>query len=293
MPSKRKERESKECLNCGTIVQGRFCQNCGQENIEQKEPIGRVFLYLIEGFTFFNSKFFKTFIPLLVKPGYLTKEYNKGKRASFLNPTKTYFFLSFLYFLLFFWIGNDTSILTLDPLEDGKKTDISVEDTAKRNKNNITLGFEGNNWFSEKLEKLKSRAYKNGEDVKKELNRLYSSNIPNVIFFVMPFLALILKLFFWRRYFIEHLIHALHIHSFGFLIFIILLFLNLLSPNDGEFFGLVAIVLITTYVIVSLRRVYEQKVGVTILKAFSVLLFYSIVFGVGFFANIIITLVLI
>ena len=35
--SHQKERVEKNCLNCNAEVQGRFCQVCGQENIETKE----------------------------------------------------------------------------------------------------------------------------------------------------------------------------------------------------------------------------------------------------------------
>ena len=34
-----KERKEKNCLNCNTEVQGRYCHVCGQENIEPKETV--------------------------------------------------------------------------------------------------------------------------------------------------------------------------------------------------------------------------------------------------------------
>ena len=37
--SRLKERKEKNCLNCNAEVQGRFCHNCGQENIETKETV--------------------------------------------------------------------------------------------------------------------------------------------------------------------------------------------------------------------------------------------------------------
>ncbi len=291
MVKKRKEREEKECLNCGESLQGRYCHNCGQENIELREPIGRVFLRLFEGLTYFDSKFFKTSLPLLFKPGYLTRQYLGGKKLSFLNPVKMYFFLSFIYFLLFFWMGDSSDIISLNPSEKTTNV-IGVIDTAESNNKSVTFGFEGDNWLSRKVKEIKERARKDGKAVTNELSNLYSSNIPKLVFLAMPFLALFLKLFYRKRYFIEHLIHAIHLHSFGFVLFIVLLLIGQALPNDDEFFSLIGIFIMLLYLVISFKSVYQQKWIKTIFKTVTILMMYSIVLGIGFLMNIIITLAL-
>lgn len=96
------ERKEKNCLNCGTMVQGRFCHVCGQENVVPHET----FLYMVKHFFYdimhFDSKFFDTLKILLFRPGFLSKEYMKGRRAAYLNPVKMYVFTSAIFFLLFF-----------------------------------------------------------------------------------------------------------------------------------------------------------------------------------------------
>lgn len=57
------------------------------------------FLYDI---THFDGNFFNTIRYLVWKPGFLSKEYTKGRRASYLHPVKMYVFTSAMFFLLFF-----------------------------------------------------------------------------------------------------------------------------------------------------------------------------------------------
>lgn len=96
------ERKEKNCLNCGATVQGRYCQVCGQENIEPKENFWTMFTHFFNDITHFDGKFFTTLKDLLFKPGFLSAEYMSGKRMSYLNPVRMYVFTSALFFLAFF-----------------------------------------------------------------------------------------------------------------------------------------------------------------------------------------------
>ncbi|HLG38636.1 MAG TPA: DUF3667 domain-containing protein [Chitinophagaceae bacterium] len=96
------ERKEKDCLNCGTIVHGRFCHICGQENIVPRESFWHLVTHFFYDITHFDSKFFATLKYLIFRPGFLSKEYLKGRRASYLNPIKMYVFTSAIFFLLFF-----------------------------------------------------------------------------------------------------------------------------------------------------------------------------------------------
>ncbi|HSB93447.1 MAG TPA: DUF3667 domain-containing protein [Flavitalea sp.] len=100
--SHRKERTEKNCLNCDTEVAGRFCQNCGQENIEPKENAWHLIHHFISDITHFDGKFFQSVGLLFRKPGFLSKQYVLGRRASYLNPVRMYVFTSALFFLVFF-----------------------------------------------------------------------------------------------------------------------------------------------------------------------------------------------
>lgn len=100
--SHRPQRKEKNCLNCGTIVQGKYCQVCGQENTEPKESFWGMVLHFFNDITHFDGKFFSTIKVLFTSPGQLTTEYLKGRRIAYLHPVRMYVFTSAFFFLIFF-----------------------------------------------------------------------------------------------------------------------------------------------------------------------------------------------
>lgn len=101
-----KLRHENNCLNCNAIVQGKFCGICGQENLETGESIGALIRHFFEDITHFDGKFFSTLKYLMLKPGFLSSEYKKGKKAKHLNPVRMYIFTSFFFFLIVFTTSN-------------------------------------------------------------------------------------------------------------------------------------------------------------------------------------------
>lgn len=95
------QRKEKNCLNCGATVIGKYCHNCGQENIEPKESVWQLVTHFFNDTAHFDGKFFSTLKNLLFKPDFLSKEYIKGRRATYLNPVRMYLFTSFIFFLIF------------------------------------------------------------------------------------------------------------------------------------------------------------------------------------------------
>lgn len=97
-----KERSEKVCLNCNAQVYGTFCHICGQENIEPKESVWHLVNHYFQDITHFDGKFFSTIRLLIFKPGFLSAEYARGRRVSYLNPIRMYVFTSAIFFLIFF-----------------------------------------------------------------------------------------------------------------------------------------------------------------------------------------------
>jgi hypothetical protein len=102
------ERKEKDCLNCGTMVAGRFCQNCGQENLVPKTKFGALFKHFIYDVFHFDGKFFDTLKYLVLRPGFIPKQYIAGKRQSYLDPIRMYLFTSAVFFLVFFSLFKPT-----------------------------------------------------------------------------------------------------------------------------------------------------------------------------------------
>lgn len=91
-----------ECLNCGQPFVGNenFCSFCGQKNTIKKLNFGTFVNNLFNGFFSYDSRFWTTFIPLLTKPGKVSKDYIQGKRARFVNPFQLYLNVSIIFFLI-------------------------------------------------------------------------------------------------------------------------------------------------------------------------------------------------
>ena len=121
-----KEREEKNCLNCGTAVAGRYCQVCGQENTEPKETLWSLISHFFNDITHFDGKFFSTVKYLIRKPGFLTAEYFKGRRASYLHPIRMYVFTSAFFFLVFFSFFNP-----VDQLRNVKDSALELKDLTE------------------------------------------------------------------------------------------------------------------------------------------------------------------
>lgn len=94
------ELEKHACPNCAQEFQGYYCPSCGQSATEFDRPMGFVFYDFMGNFFSFDSRFFHTFRDLLLKPGFLTVEFFKGRRARYAPPLRIFIFLSFFLFLL-------------------------------------------------------------------------------------------------------------------------------------------------------------------------------------------------
>ncbi|OSZ80158.1 hypothetical protein CAP36_02555 [Chitinophagaceae bacterium IBVUCB2] len=137
-------RKEKDCLNCGTIVQGDFCHNCGQENVVPKETFWHMVTHFFYDITHFDSNFFHTIHHLILKPGFLSKEYMAGRRARYLHPIKMYVFTSAIFFLLFFSFFTPRGNFTMNPDEllSSKERLIYIkklQDKLKKDTGNIIL----------------------------------------------------------------------------------------------------------------------------------------------------------
>ncbi len=93
-------RKETNCLNCGATVNGKFCSECGQENIETREPFWSFLFHSIGHYFHFDSKFINSLTPLITEPGKLTLAHINGKRAAYFPPVTMYLFISLFFFLI-------------------------------------------------------------------------------------------------------------------------------------------------------------------------------------------------
>jgi hypothetical protein len=90
------------CKNCEKPFESdfEFCPHCGQKSKDEL-TIGVLFYNTISNYFSFDARFFKSFIPLLIKPGYLASKFIEGKRLLYLHPAQMYLFISVIFFFLF------------------------------------------------------------------------------------------------------------------------------------------------------------------------------------------------
>jgi hypothetical protein len=90
------------CQNCEFDYQKgfAFCPHCGQKT-DDDLTVGVLFYNTISNYFSFDARFFKSFIPLMLKPGILAKRFIEGKRLLYLHPAQMYLFISVVFFFLF------------------------------------------------------------------------------------------------------------------------------------------------------------------------------------------------
>lgn len=111
-------------MNCNAHVYGRYCHICGQENLEPAESVWHLIVHFFNDVTHFDGKFFSTLKYLIVKPGFLSREYMAGRRMNYLNPVRMYLFTSAFFFLIFFnFLTNDERKVEMIDTHYGIATD--------------------------------------------------------------------------------------------------------------------------------------------------------------------------
>jgi len=112
-----------KCFNCGYPFSGqeKFCPECGQANKNPKITFGSFVHEVFNGFISWDSKFWTTFIPLLTKPGKISRDYIDGKRQRYANPFRFYLTISVLFFLI---VGATESYDKFDEFRKGTTSKI-------------------------------------------------------------------------------------------------------------------------------------------------------------------------
>lgn len=77
---------SYHCLNCETEVVGKYCHNCGQPTTTHRLSLKHFLAHdLLHGFFHLDKGILYTMKNILLRPGFLAKEYIAGKRAGHFN----------------------------------------------------------------------------------------------------------------------------------------------------------------------------------------------------------------
>ena len=186
-----KVRTANNCLNCNAEVKGRFCSVCGQENIEPKETFWNLVSHFLYDLFHYDGKALSTLKTLVFKPGLLTHEYVRGRRASYLHPIRLYIFISAMFFLLVFSFSSSTNTTA----NENVKTEIlhtkdslqkqlnNTRDTIKRNEisNQIKEEDEILRIYNITGMKMDAKDIKNEDTVSLSKGVVITDNLPATI----------------------------------------------------------------------------------------------------------------
>ena len=148
------------CYNCGSklLDEAHFCMNCGQKRGNKRVSFFTLVNDFLGDFFSWDSKFFRSIIPLSVKPGFLTNEFIKGKKIRYIPPIRLYVFLSFIYFLILSATGGGERLFSSD---SGGKSIATISTT------------EGNSVETTSILELKDIEIGNEEEITSYRDSLY------------------------------------------------------------------------------------------------------------------------
>lgn len=258
------------CLNCSELVPQNFCPNCGQEKSTRLVPADHLLHDALDEFLKLDSKLLTTLKPLLTRPGFLTNEYIAGRRVRYVSPFRLYFIVSALFFLVLSIVHYDITIMHdlafgIEQLHPAHL----AGDTAEGASDMPHMAHKSDSANNSDV----GRAHRHIVAVN-ETAAWFIRNQSVITFLLVPIAALLLKLLYIssKRLYIEHLVFAVHVQTFMFL-----LLLPSLLPFARSVTYLAALTLSAAYLFLAMRNVYNQNVFATLTKCGVMLVSYMAV----------------
>jgi len=270
------------CTNCEAplpVPLPKFCPACGQETNIKPPTVGE-FMQQFSG-TYFASEgaLWRTFKLLLAQPGELTARYLYGQRKQYVLPLRLFLSMTLFMLLTMRLLG----AIQLSALED---PDLAKVLTERPTQVSLDLGFvragleagtfycEGMPpWLCQRIEsKLDTSTALLLQQVQKVNDRI-ASYAGVVMFVLLPAFALGLAVLFrYRGYsYTEHLVFALHLHAFWFLMAMVMM----VGLTWLEWLAWVAMLAIPVYAALAFRRVYGGRISSVALRATLLMLLHA------------------
>ncbi|QDO95046.1 DUF3667 domain-containing protein [Formosa sediminum] len=311
---------SKTCKNCDFSFDEAFkyCPNCGQ-NYHDELTVNDIFKNTINNYFSVDARFFKSFFPLLFKPGFLAIQFVEGRRLKYLNPAQFYLFASVLFFFLYsFQVKKHEQRIDAEVEQNFKVMDAFVEnDTLNVHKEEVEqLEIQFNNGKKSKFNRFTLdslvQAGASGEQVLKGLEvnpdastfekkfylqifKFYKHKsssplidtfynyVPISLFVLLPIFAFFLYIMHYKkRYYAEHLVFSLYYFAFLFIMFSVFTLAHFFFELSSSF-NLLILVLSFVYLSFAIHRFYKCRKRTSVLKAALIsVVFVSLIIPVAF-----------
>jgi hypothetical protein len=74
--------EGRSCLNCGETLVGKYCSRCGQEDVDLHPTVRELASDLVGEIFSLDTRLLRTVVPLVFRPGALTRDFASNLEAS-------------------------------------------------------------------------------------------------------------------------------------------------------------------------------------------------------------------
>ena len=116
--------ETHDCPTCGTHFEGNYCPRCGQSARIGRYSFKKAFLLFLDVWGLGNRGMFRTLRDLILRPGYMIRDYLQGMQMAYFPPFKMFFLLITLGLLV------DTGM------------NIKMENRIEKAQQEMTVGME-------------------------------------------------------------------------------------------------------------------------------------------------------
>ena len=303
------------CRNCDAPLSGEYCSQCGQREGRGDLRFSDLLGELVGDFFAWDSRIWRTLLPLIFRPGFLTAEYMAGRRARYVPPLRLYLILSFALFLLLSVAtpieisGQDATVdgppgeqvgREEEPAESVVRIGIgsadeeasmpAADDTASDMSGRIDLADEDSpRWLQNIDQRMEDNVSAVQDDPGEYIAELVEY-LPQMMFLMLPLFAVLLRIcyLFSPYHYLQHLVFSLNYHSFVFLLYLVSFALGKFGTDVGGFLFLVLL----AYLPVGLWRAYGSGIAGAIAKSLLIYFSYGILLVVGFAAVSVLVLVL-
>ncbi len=235
------------CKNCGNIFTGKFCNNCGEKYLGDKDK--SLVNVLGEGFHFIThleGTFFTTLKAILLHPGKMSDDYCNGIRKRYFKPLSFFLLLVVLYLLF--------------PAFEGLNMQLKF--------------YRSGHFFSAYINNSIATSMAEKQLNFDELSELFHRHSEKISKFLLITIIPVMALFSWliarkrRRFYFDHFILSIEQLSFfilwGFLILpLVFTIVNVFRPGtsgwNDNFLGTIISVVFLIYNIVASRRFFKYK----------------------------------
>lgn len=268
------------CLNCGAVLPGRYCANCGQVAGVHVPSTSELLHEAIEGITHSDSRLWQSLRLLWFNPGKLTLEFVAGRRAAYLPPFRLYLVVSVIFFLV---ASVSHTSANLAELKDGKVQVVTTSSVADCGA--IQFDWAGGHTWEQRLRHGCEAAVR---DHGAGMTQVAVSTMPKAMFIFLPLIALLHMLMYWRpRYrYAEHLLFFLHVHAFFFSVMTLVVLLDNAgyawprAEGTAQVLRTALIGSLSLYTLIAMKRVFKGGWLKTLLKGFALFIAYTAVLGI-------------